>query len=89
MSYQINYDSSALGPYNYNVTSATGNSILLVAAEDYSGANPIYADPTQPNYLQFYTDALDAGNYEYDIWDVDAQGIPTYPEVLSHYEAGL
>jgi hypothetical protein len=87
VSYQINYDSSAEGPYNYWVTSATGNPILLVAAEDYSGRSPDYADPTQPNYLQFYVDALDAGGYAYDVWDIDAQGIPTYPEVLSHYEA--
>jgi len=87
VSYQINYDSSALDPYSYSVTGASGNPILLVAAEDYSGTNPIYGDPTQPNYLQFYIDALDEGGYAYDIWDVDAQGIPTYPEVLSHYEA--
>lgn len=32
------------------------------------------------------TSALDAGGYAYDIWDVDVQGIPNYPEVLSHYE---
>jgi hypothetical protein len=85
--YQINFDGTALGPYGYAVTSATGNPILLVAAEDYSGTNPDYGDPTQANYLHFYTDALDAGGYAYDVWDVDAQGIPTYAEVLSHYEA--
>jgi hypothetical protein len=74
---------------NYTVTSATGHPILLVAAEDYSGAFPTYGDPTQPNYLQYYTDALDAGGYAYDVWDVDTQGIPNYVEVLSHYEVAI
>jgi hypothetical protein len=86
VAYHINYDSDFTGPYAYTVGSATGNPTLVVAAEDYSGTNPTYADPTKPNYLQFYTDALDAGGYSYDVWDVDAQGIPTYEEVLSHYE---
>ena len=71
---------------NYTVTSASGKPILLVAAEDYSGANPTYAVNTQPNYLQYYTAALDAGGFDYDVWDVDQQGIPTAIEVLSHYQ---
>jgi hypothetical protein len=85
VTYQVSGGASNLGPYAYSVTRATGNPILLVAAEDYSGGNPVYADPTQPNYLAYYTAALDAGGYAYDVWDVDTQGIPTYPEVLSHY----
>lgn len=85
VSYEISGGASML-PYMYSVTSATGNPILVVAAEDYSGPSPGYADNTQPNYLDYYTAALDAGGYEYDVWDVDQQGIPTYAEVLSHYE---
>ena len=48
-------------------------------------AFPTYP-PGGPFYLQYYTGALDAAGYVYDVWDVDAQGIPTYPEVLSHYK---
>jgi hypothetical protein len=60
---------------------------LVVAAEDYTGANPSYPPEEQHiHYLQYYTAALDAGGYDYDVWDVDRQGIPTYPEVLSHYK---
>ena len=88
VSYSVSAGSGVLGPYNYTVTSATGNPILVMAAEDYTGTNPVYADQSQPNYLQYYTDALDAAGYldQYDIWDVDTQGIPTYAEVLSHYQ---
>jgi len=80
--------SGDLGPYSYSVVSASGNPILLVSAEDYTGANPTYP-PGGPFYLQYFTDALDAGGYAYDVWDVSIQGIPTYPEVLSHYDVAI
>ena len=87
--YSIKAGSSVLGPYSYTVFSATGNSILVLAAEDYSGIynDPPYADTTAPNFLSYYTDALNSGGYAYDVYDVDAQGLPTYAEVLSHYDA--
>lgn len=89
VTYSINPGSNALGPFSYEVASATGNPILVLAAEDYSGGynDPPYADTTAPNFLDYYTDALDAGGYAYDVYDVDAQGLPTYAEVLSHYDA--
>jgi hypothetical protein len=87
VSYQISAGANQLGPYNYSVASATGNPILVVAAEDYTGTNPTYANNSAPNYLSYYTAALDAGGYAYDVWDVDVQGIPSYAEVLSHYNA--
>lgn len=86
VTYAVNAGSNVLGPYSYEVTSATGNPILVLAAEDYSGPFPAYSDTTRPSYLQYYTDALDAGGYAYDVWDVDQQGIPSYAEVLSHYQ---
>jgi hypothetical protein len=86
VTYQISGGSSNLGPYTYNVVSATGNPILLVSAEDYTGTNPTYP-PGGPFYLSYYTAALDAGGYSYDVWDVDQQGIPYYVEALSHYDA--
>jgi len=89
VTYSISWDGGSLGSYNYPVYSATGNPILVVAAEDYSGLYPTYPDSTQPNYLQYYTDALDTGGYAYDVWDVDTQGIPDYAEVLSHYQVAI
>ncbi len=78
-----------LGPYQYRVPNASGHPILVVAAEDYTGEFPTYADPSGPNYLQFYTEALNAAGYAYDVWDVDRQGIPSHIEVLSHYDAAI
>jgi hypothetical protein len=70
----------------YTVESASGNPILIVAAEDYTGVMPNQGGG--PNFLAYYTDALDAGGYAYDVWDIDAKGaIPTHAEVLSHYDA--
>lgn len=91
VSYRISWDGGELGPYNYSVLSATGNRILVVSAEDYSGPyiDPPYPPGSGPYYLDYYTNALDAGNYAYDVWDVDAQGIPSYSEVLSHYDVAI
>jgi hypothetical protein len=88
VTYQVSGGSSLLGPFSYNVANATGNPILLVSAEDYTGTNPTYP-PGGPFYLNYYTDALDAGGYSYDVWDVDQQGIPNYAEALSHYDAAI
>ena len=88
VTYRVAGGASDLGPYTYSVVSATGNPILVVAAEDYSGAYPTYP-PGGPHYLAHYTDALNAGGYAYDVWDVDAQGVPSYPEVLSHYDVAI
>ena len=84
INYTISGDISSLGPYSYGVASATGNPILIVGAEDYTGPAPSYAGG--PLYLGYYTDALDAGGYAYDVWDIDYNAsIPTYADVLSHY----
>jgi hypothetical protein len=87
--YSITGGSSMLGPYSYSVVSTTGNPILVMAAEDYSGDYPIYVDQSQPNYLQYYSNALDSNGYAYDVWDVDAEGIPSLPEILSHYDVTI
>ena len=86
VTYSISYDGSLLGPYAYDVVYTTGNPILLMAAEDYGGEFPTYADQSGPNYLHYYTGSLDAGSRAYDVWDVDDRGVPSYAEVLSHYE---
>jgi hypothetical protein len=93
VSYRIDWDGRELGPYDYQVLNATGNPILVVSAEDYNDpigyTRPPYPAGSGPYYLNYYTDALDAGGYAYDVWDVDAMGIPSYPEVLSHYDAAI
>lgn len=83
VAYQVSGGGSHIAA-NYSVSKTSGHPVLIVAAEDYSGPYPDY-HPPRPNYLAYYTDALDAGGYAYDVWDVDQQGIPTYAEVLSHY----
>ena len=88
VTYEIRGGGSTLGPYKYSVVSATGNPILVMAAEDYTGEYPTYP-PGGPFYLSYYTAALDAGGYAYDVWDVDQQGIPSFPEVISHYDAAV
>jgi hypothetical protein len=88
VTYEIRGGGSTLGPYSYSVVSATGNPILVMAAEDYNGEIPEYP-PGGPFYLSYYTDALDAGGYAYDVWDVDIMGIPSFSEVVSHYGAAI
>ncbi len=89
VTYMIKSRRTVLGPFEYSVPSATGNPVLVVAAEDYSGQYPDYEDPSGPNYLHYYTEALDAVGYAYDIWDVDQQGVPSHADVLSHYDVAI
>ena len=60
-----------------------------MAAEDYTGEYPVYNDQSGPNFLHYYTEALDAAGYGYDVWDVDQQGVPSYADVLSHYDVAI
>jgi hypothetical protein len=77
--------------FTFHVVTDTPNEVLILAAEDYSGAanNPLYASSTSPNYLSFYEGALDANDITHDLYDVDAMGrvAPDHLGVLSHYEA--
>src|SRR3954454_2721247 len=76
----------------YTVESDSGRGVLILAAEDYTGAsqlNPAGQHP--PNRLSFYTDALKANGIAFDVYDVDAHN-RTAPDdlgVLSHYDAVL
>ena len=49
-----------------------GNRVLVVAAEDYSGASPVQS--AGPHHLQYYLDALAANGVPADVYDVDARG---------------
>ena len=77
--------------FTFDVAQEASGDVLIMAAEDYSGeANwPEYRSNTSPNYLHFYTDALDANGVSWDVYDVDAMGrqAPDALGVLSHYRA--
>jgi Zinc carboxypeptidase len=72
--------------FTYRAVSETGNRVLVVAAEDYSGASP--AQGPGPHFLQYYLDALAAHGVDADVYDVDARGriAPDHIGVLGHYD---
>jgi hypothetical protein len=80
--------------FTYTVRQDTGNPVLILSAEDYSGKGntqfPVEAGPTAgPAYLAYYENALKASGIGYDVYDVDAEGrtAPDALGVLSHYKA--
>jgi hypothetical protein len=88
--------------FAYDVRSATGNPVLILAAEDYKGKlntqDPCCpgddppdstTDANGPDYLTYYQQALAANGIGYDVYDVDAEGriAPDSIGVLSHYKA--
>jgi hypothetical protein len=81
--------------FSYVVRRATGNPVLILAAEDYSGTpgsqSPAQPGGDQPAFLERYTQALDDAGIGYDVYDVDAEGrtAPDRLGVLSHYRAVL
>ena len=76
--------------FTYRAVSESGNRVLVVAAEDYTGASPAQP-PGGPFYLDHYLDALAANGEDADVWDVDAKGrtAPDALGVLSHYDAAI
>jgi hypothetical protein len=75
--------------FTYQVVSGNGRPVLVVAAEDYTGASPVKPGVTAPQYQSFDTDALTANGVAYDVYDVDAHSrrAPDNLGVLSHYDA--
>jgi Zinc carboxypeptidase len=73
--------------FTYRAVSESGNRVLVVAAEDYTGASPVQAPG--PHYLQYYLDALEENGVAADVYDVDARGriAPDHVGVLGHYDA--
>ena len=71
--------------FTYRVESDTGRRVLVLAAEDYTGASPAKPGVTAPHYLSFYTDALTANGVAFDVYDVDAHG-RTAPDNLGVLE---
>jgi hypothetical protein len=76
----------------FEVVDEAGADVLIVAAEDRTGAQHIPAyDSTSadtPNFLDSYTDALDANGKTWAVYDVDAMGreAPDQLGVLSHFD---
>ena len=75
--------------FTYTVESNTNSPVLIMSAEDYSGASPVKPGVTAPQFLSFYEDALTAKGIAYDIYDVDDHNrtAPDNLGVLSHYDA--
>jgi Zinc carboxypeptidase len=73
--------------FTYSVVSDSNRRVLVLAAEDYTGASPVQAPG--PHYLQAYLDALAQNGIGADVYDVDARGrrAPDALGVLSHYDA--
>ena len=73
--------------FTYTAVAESGRRVLVVSAEDYSGASP--AQAPGPHYLQYYLDALAANGTAADVYDVDARGrrAPDHLGVLSHYDS--
>ena len=78
-------------PFTYTQTSDTGNPVLILSAEDYSGNSSFisgapYSDV--PLYLDSYKQALEDNGVGYDVYDVDAgRAAPSPLGVLRHYKA--
>ncbi|MDQ3573094.1 MAG: zinc carboxypeptidase [Actinomycetota bacterium] len=75
--------------FTYEAVSETGSRVLVVAAEDYTGASPRQAPG--PHYLDYYLDSLAANGVSADVYDVDARDrtAPDHLGVLSHYDAAI
>jgi hypothetical protein len=73
--------------FTYTVASDTGRRVLVLSAEDYTGASPVH--PGGPHHLSYYTTALTQNGVAFDVYDVDARGrtAPDNLGVLSHYDA--
>jgi Zinc carboxypeptidase len=80
-------------PFTYEVESDSGNDVLILAAEDYSGNVGSAPSPNTPypgpKYLDSYKTALEDAGIGYDVYDVDAHSrtAPSYLGVLRHYRA--
>jgi hypothetical protein len=73
--------------FTYSAAEESNDRVVIVAAEDYTGASPVQA--AGPHFLSYYTAALTENGIGYDVYDVDARGrrAPDALGVLSHYDA--
>lgn len=74
--------------FTYKVSTDIGGKVLIVAAEDVTGASPAQG-VTEAKYADDYAKALAEAGYSSDVYDVDAHN-RTAPDplgVLGHYKA--
>ncbi len=79
--------------FTFEVKETDPAQVLILAAEDYTGATnvPAYPSAAGPFYVDSYVAALDAAGVSHDTYDVDAlnRTVPHHLGVLSHYDAVL
>jgi hypothetical protein len=75
--------------FTYQAVAETGRRVLVVAAEDYTGASQVPGGSASLQYASAYVNALAANGITADVYDVDANGrkAPDALGVLSHYDA--
>ena len=74
----------------YRVARDSGDDVLILANEDYTGVNPTYpAGTNAPKYVRAHRRAIRQAGYRADVWDVDRRGVPHDLGVLDHYDAVL
>ena len=77
--------------FTYQAVNESSNDVLVLAAEDYTGASTVPAYPAGPRpfYLSTYAAALTSNGVGFDVYDVDARSrtAPDSLGVLSHYDA--
>src|SRR4051794_26277872 len=78
-------------PFTFNAEKSKAGDVLVMAAEDYSGNTNIFGEGPRPGpeFLAYYTQALQDLGVPFDVWDVDAKGrkAPDPIGVLSHYKS--
>ncbi|GAA4134186.1 M14 family metallopeptidase [Actinomadura keratinilytica] len=74
--------------FTYKVAKDIGGDVLVLAAEDVTGASPDQG-ATEAKYAAAYVNALKAAGHRPDVYDVDKNGrkAPHHLGVLSHYKA--
>jgi Zinc carboxypeptidase/Immune inhibitor A peptidase M6 len=76
--------------FTYRLARDTGDDVLILANEDYTGVNPTYPAGTDaPKYVREHRRAIRQAGYRSDVWDVDRRGVPHDLGVLDHYDAVL
>jgi hypothetical protein len=82
---------SSSDPFTYTLAKSTGNPVLLLTSEDYSGRTSDVGSSPYPGplYQDDYEAALNTAGVKYDVYDVDANGRTAASAlgVLSHYKA--
>jgi Zinc carboxypeptidase/Immune inhibitor A peptidase M6 len=76
--------------FEYRLVRDTGDDVLIIANEGYTGVNPTYpAGTNSPKYVRAHRRAIRQAGYRADVWDVDRRGVPHDLGVLDHYDAVL